>query len=179
MPLINCPDCGQKISDSARDCKNCGFPIADNLIVCAECKTKSWNTNEICPECGFPFKDINVFHKEEQSLEKKFEPVVTEKIIEPLPVKPVESPSQNVNITQQVVMKESNTFAVISLLSYIFVWPIGFLLNLVGLLTGPSRGCFIQLLIFFVVIPVIGYIILISMGINILSGIFDMLGDLF
>lgn len=31
MALINCPECGKQISDQAKDCPNCGFPIAQNL----------------------------------------------------------------------------------------------------------------------------------------------------
>lgn len=27
MPLINCPECGIKVSDSAMNCPSCGYPI--------------------------------------------------------------------------------------------------------------------------------------------------------
>ena len=27
MPLIECPECGKKISDKAINCPNCGYPI--------------------------------------------------------------------------------------------------------------------------------------------------------
>ena len=30
MPLINCPDCGRKVSDQATICPDCGRPIAGN-----------------------------------------------------------------------------------------------------------------------------------------------------
>lgn len=31
MALIKCPDCGSKISDSAKSCPKCGYPLADKL----------------------------------------------------------------------------------------------------------------------------------------------------
>jgi len=30
MPLINCPECDEKISDKAATCPNCGYPIQPN-----------------------------------------------------------------------------------------------------------------------------------------------------
>ena len=29
MPLIKCPECGNKVSDKAHACPHCGFPIED------------------------------------------------------------------------------------------------------------------------------------------------------
>jgi len=29
MALINCPECGKEISDSAKQCPNCGFPLVE------------------------------------------------------------------------------------------------------------------------------------------------------
>ncbi len=31
MALITCPECGQKISDTARSCPNCGYPMHSNV----------------------------------------------------------------------------------------------------------------------------------------------------
>jgi hypothetical protein len=31
MPLVNCPDCGKPVSNSAHACPNCGYPIAEKL----------------------------------------------------------------------------------------------------------------------------------------------------
>jgi len=31
MSLINCPECGEKISDQALSCPNCGYPINPNM----------------------------------------------------------------------------------------------------------------------------------------------------
>jgi hypothetical protein len=54
----------------------------------------------------------------------------------------------NVNINAN-----SPTFAVITMLCYIFLYPIGILLNLVGFFTGPRRGCFLSMFIVFVLLP--------------------------
>ena len=31
MAMINCPDCGKPVSDSAHACPNCGYPVAEKL----------------------------------------------------------------------------------------------------------------------------------------------------
>lgn len=31
MPLINCPECQNSVSDSAINCPKCGYPIKDNI----------------------------------------------------------------------------------------------------------------------------------------------------
>lgn len=53
----------------------------------------------------------------------------------------------------EAVRNDSVAFAVIALVC-IFVWPpIGFLLCLVGLFTGPRKGCFGSMLAFFLLFP--------------------------
>ena len=37
-------------------------------------------------------------------------------------------------------------FAIITLILYV-VWPIGAILNIIGLFTGPKRGCFVAMFI--------------------------------
>lgn len=32
MPLINCPECGQSVSDSAEMCIHCGFPLKEKPL---------------------------------------------------------------------------------------------------------------------------------------------------
>lgn len=46
MPLITCPDCGNKLSPQARICPQCGRPMNSSI-------TKSQTTNtRTCPYCG-------------------------------------------------------------------------------------------------------------------------------
>ena len=64
-------------------------------------------------------------------------------------------PAPQQTVTVNVPKEESVAFAVVTLLLYIFVYPLGLLLNLVGLLTGPRRGCFLTMILLFVVLPAI------------------------
>lgn len=57
MPLISCPDCGTTVSDSASECKSCGYPLAKNLIACPECGTRAWRSAPTCDECGYPLAE--------------------------------------------------------------------------------------------------------------------------
>ncbi len=71
------------------------------------------------------------------------------------------------NTTIIVKRGESVAFAVVTLLFYIFVFPVGLLLNLVGLLTGPRRGCFVVMALLFIVLPVGLVAIVIAAGIQV------------
>lgn len=52
MALINCPECGHEISDSAKTCPNCGVTIT----VCPECGKLFAGEPEVCDNCGFRLK---------------------------------------------------------------------------------------------------------------------------
>jgi len=58
----------------------------------------------------------------------------------------------------------SVTFAVVTLLFYVFVYPVGLILNIVGLLAGPRRGCFFSLLFFFLLLPAIVIFMVVKTG---------------
>lgn len=53
MALIHCPECDKEVSDRAKACPNCGFPIEDYVQEC-----NAWEEGEItepvpaCPVCG-------------------------------------------------------------------------------------------------------------------------------
>lgn len=32
MALITCPECGKEVSDTANNCPNCGYPIAQKKL---------------------------------------------------------------------------------------------------------------------------------------------------
>ena len=55
MALINCPECGQKISDKASACIHCGCPIEKNKT-CPECGSVVNESDTVCKTCGFPFE---------------------------------------------------------------------------------------------------------------------------
>ena len=82
-------------------------------------------------------------------------------------------PSQNIkqDFRQDVNIQLDNrsnspAFAIITCICYIFVYPLGLLLNAIGLLTGPRRGCFSSLIIFFFIIPIVIVWIMIDQGVK-------------
>ncbi len=57
MALINCPGCGQSISDKAAVCPHCGYrssAVSAENTVCSECGAPYPKTREACPVCGCP-----------------------------------------------------------------------------------------------------------------------------
>lgn len=59
MALIICPECGGEISDKAKCCIHCGFPIEKGfnksicpVFICPECKKAIREQCDICPNCG-------------------------------------------------------------------------------------------------------------------------------
>lgn len=62
MALINCPECGKEVSDKAKVCINCGYPIYEYVLEQKEVKEIKINSGEIkkeipirdniCPNCG-------------------------------------------------------------------------------------------------------------------------------
>jgi ribosomal protein L37E len=76
--LINCPECGKQISDSAKMCPDCGFPLWEEeledmeqieeketsksnsknaLITCPECGNEVKDKETTCPNCGFDIQN--------------------------------------------------------------------------------------------------------------------------
>ncbi len=58
MALITCVECGNKVSDKAECCPECGCPV-ELKITCVECGASISDKNEICPKCGVPLKQIS------------------------------------------------------------------------------------------------------------------------
>ena len=62
MAMINCPECGQEISDKAKKCIHCGKVFVEEEIIkeevkCEECGAILAETDEICPNCGCPIEE--------------------------------------------------------------------------------------------------------------------------
>ncbi len=55
MAIINCPECGEKISDTAKRCVHCGVSIT----VCPECNNIYMNDPVVCPSCGYEFVSVS------------------------------------------------------------------------------------------------------------------------
>lgn len=54
MAIIKCPECGKEISDKAKECLGCGYPITVNCYMCEECKIMYDPMQKTCPQCGAP-----------------------------------------------------------------------------------------------------------------------------
>lgn len=55
MALMNCPNCGEQISDKAASCPHCGYSFAEKIIIkCEECETEYDADLPVCPKCGCP-----------------------------------------------------------------------------------------------------------------------------
>jgi len=55
------------------------------------------------------------------------------------------------------------TMAIVTLLLYLFVYPAGVIVNIVGLFTAPKKGCFVWMLLVFVGLPaavILGFLLL-------------------
>lgn len=75
MAIIQCPECGQEISDKAKKCIHCGKILIEEKIptkICSECGKEVPINEEECPYCGCPFEEtVN----EDITLAEKTEPV--------------------------------------------------------------------------------------------------------
>lgn len=75
MAMIQCPECGQEISDKAKKCIHCGKVFVEEKpvneeIKCSECGTILEETDEICPNCGCPVeKKVKEDEKKPQQVE--------------------------------------------------------------------------------------------------------------
>ena len=54
--LIDCDECGNKVSDRAKACPQCGAPVTPppKQIDCEECGGKVGVVAKTCPQCGAP-----------------------------------------------------------------------------------------------------------------------------
>ncbi len=57
MPLINCPECQNSVSDSAINCPKCGYPIKDNIV--ASQKSQNIQNENPIPKKPLPQKQNN------------------------------------------------------------------------------------------------------------------------
>ena len=53
MALVDCSDCGERISDKAERCIHCGCPVAQR-IDCPECGKSTDSASGSCQHCGYP-----------------------------------------------------------------------------------------------------------------------------
>lgn len=74
MAMIQCPECGQEISDKAKKCIHCGRVLIEDEIKtkkCSECGTENSLEETECVHCGCPFEEIVIQEKETNNQPKK------------------------------------------------------------------------------------------------------------
>lgn len=61
MALINCPYCGNQVSDKAEICVHCGKSLIKGTDKrhCSECGTILQEEDNVCPKCGCPVDEGN------------------------------------------------------------------------------------------------------------------------
>ncbi len=74
MALIKCPECGHEISDKAKCCIYCGYPLQEEttdikIKYCPYCGKKNEIENQFCAYCGKSFTSVGNSQKEESSQE--------------------------------------------------------------------------------------------------------------
>lgn len=62
--LINCPECGHRVSDKAPVCPGCGIEIAGHIKECRVCGKYYLDCDEECPHCNKAEQDILSMYKE-------------------------------------------------------------------------------------------------------------------
>ncbi len=68
---------------------------------------------------------------------------------------------------------DSIIFPVITLICYFFVFPLGLILNIVGLITGPQKGCFVAMLVVVLIPALLLFIFVLSLlGISVLNAFY-------
>jgi double zinc ribbon protein len=54
MALVDCKECGKKISDKAKTCPKCGV---NRPVTCTDCGKEFSRKAIACPNCGCPWED--------------------------------------------------------------------------------------------------------------------------
>lgn len=99
MALINCPECGKQISDKAKTCIFCGYPIQEYMEeqkqaeqkhdipirddICPQCGNEISPVFRVCRNCGFNENDSNAVIRTDATvsvISEKYEPPKYEEI---------------------------------------------------------------------------------------------------
>ncbi len=117
-------------------CKNCGNEISDLAFV--------------CPKCGVKVKDDPVYATAPAGGGAGAASSSSSS-----------ASSVTVNIDGNKSGDKGLFFPIATLLCYIFLYPIGFILNIVGLFSGEKKGCFLSMFFTFFVLPLIAFLLFI------------------
>lgn len=59
MAMMECPNCGEQVSDKAKKCVHCGTVlIPEEKRYCQECGAELDSETDVCPKCGCPMENV-------------------------------------------------------------------------------------------------------------------------
>lgn len=59
MAMMECPNCGEQVSDKAKKCVYCGtILVPEEKRYCQECGTEVEEEMDVCPKCGCPVENV-------------------------------------------------------------------------------------------------------------------------
>lgn len=59
MAMMECPNCGERVSDKAKKCVYCGtILVPEEKRYCQECGTELEEEMDVCPKCGCPVENV-------------------------------------------------------------------------------------------------------------------------
>ena len=59
MAMMECPNCGEQVSDKAKKCVHCGTVlIPEEKRYCQECGAELDAEADVCPKCGCPVENV-------------------------------------------------------------------------------------------------------------------------
>lgn len=101
MALIECPECGNQVSDKASACPHCGCPISisnSSQIECPNCGMAIDSSCEECPICGYLLKQTVGVYQHSTTIvhEEERREIVKENPYEPHNVNGVEKSDLNI-----------------------------------------------------------------------------------
>ena len=111
-------------------CTNCGNEITDDTVFCPKCGAKAGK-----------------------------ETVDTTKIAESDSAAPAAKATATATVIVEKDDGDDYYLPVVTLLTYVLIYPIGLVLNIVGFFSGKHKGCFLSMFIVFFLTPLIVSII--------------------
>ena len=70
MAMMECPNCGEQVSDKAKKCVHCGvILIPEEKRYCQECGAELETEADVCPKCGCPVENVKESETAPQQVE--------------------------------------------------------------------------------------------------------------
>lgn len=110
MAMIQCPECGQEISDKAKKCIHCGKVLIEEVIpakFCGECGKEVPVDAQECPYCGCPLESEKVEESKPKSKKKFIIPVIVIAVIAIIAVIAVKFMGTNLSEDEQLAYQNA------------------------------------------------------------------------